>query len=418
MPRAYKERRYFTDPRAFGELYACAPQYLEIQKKKGYSKTTLLAEKYFLAGFGRIMEDRNLVLDDLDESLAQEIAKAAGGGKGRPLKYKAKRLIAYLRENGLCRPPPPLSPGELERAELKEKFCQYLRKQRGLQESSIEAAWNTASKFLDFHSAGSVSGLSVLRPGDVTQYLEYYATRGKVPGRFARHPGQLSSFFYFLFYAEITQINLAPAVPCIRYHYSIKTPRYLSQENVEKLLESVRAESSKRSVLRDYAMIIVLARLGLRGPEVMKMTLDDIDWRAGTLLVHGKGRQKDKMPIPEDVGLALSRYILEERPAAETRMVFLTCVAPHPPLLKTQTLNSILRGALDRAGLKPPTRYTGTHLLRHSLATSLVNKGVPLSEISDVLRHRSPTSTMRYAKVDVEGLRSLAQPWPLPEGEP
>jgi site-specific recombinase XerD len=417
MSKSCKGRKFYDDPRVFAALYPCALDYLEIQKEKGYTKSTLLAEKDFLANFGRAMEARNLVLDDLDEKIAEEIAREAGGFKFGRLKHKAKRLITYLRDNGLCRPPPPLSPEELEKEELKEKFHQYLRKQRGLQESTIEGAWNTARKFLDFHSAGSVSGLSALRPIDVTRYLEWYSTKGKVPGRCAKHPGQLRSFFYFLFYVEITQLNLAPVIPCITYKYAVQTPRYLSQENVEKLLESVRANPAKRSGKRDFAMIIVLARLGLRGPEVMKMTLDDIDWRAGELLVHGKGRQKDKMPIPQDVGLALARYIQEERPQADTRKVFLSCIAPHPPLVKTQTLNSILRGALNRAGLKPPTRYTGTHLLRHSLATSLVNKGVPLREISDVLRHRSPTSTMRYAKLDVEGLRSLAQPWPLSEGE-
>jgi integrase/recombinase XerD len=166
---------------------------------------------------------------------------------------------------------------------------------------------------------------------------------------------------------------------------------------------------------RNYAMVMLLARLGLRAPEVIAMQLDDIDWRSGEVIVRGKGNRHDRVPLPPDVGEALADYIKSDRKTA-SRALFVTERAPHRPFKDGQVLNLILRGAFARSGLKPPAPYVGSHILRHSLATNLVQRGASLEEIGDMLRHRCQASTMLYARLDIDGLRSVSQPWPVAGG--
>ena len=182
---------------------------------------------------------------------------------------------------------------------------------------------------------------------------------------------------------------------------------------VETVLAAVRTEEPYGR--RNHAMVLLQARLGLRASEVVAMRLDDIDWRAGELIVRGKGKNHDRVPIPPDVGEALAAYIRHDR-ASTSRALFVTARAPHGPFKDGQVLNTILRAAFNRTGMKPPCRYVGSHVLRHSLATNLVRQGASLAELGDMLRHRSRATTMIYAKLDIEGLRSIAQPWPAAGG--
>jgi integrase/recombinase XerD len=168
---------------------------------------------------------------------------------------------------------------------------------------------------------------------------------------------------------------------------------------------------------RNYAMLLLVARLGLRAPEVTAIQLDDIDWRAGTILIRGKGKRHDCMPLPEDVGEAIVEYLRHGRPGS-FRTLFLSNRAPHRPFVNAAVVNRILREAFKRTGLKPPQKFVGSHVLRHSLATDLLRKGASLDEIGDVLRHRSRSSTIIYAKHDIEGLRSIALTWPVPGDKP
>jgi len=163
-------------------------------------------------------------------------------------------------------------------------------------------------------------------------------------------------------------------------------------------------------------MLLLMARLGLRAAEVVAIQLDDIDWRAGELLVRGKGKLHDRVPISVEVGNALSRYLREERGPATCRTLFVAYRAPHRPFKDGTIVNAILKDALRATGQKPATPYVGSHLLRHSLASQLVNAGASLDEVGDVLRHRSRSSTMIYARLDIDGLRSIAQPWPATGG--
>jgi site-specific recombinase XerD len=159
----------------------------------------------------------------------------------------------------------------------------------------------------------------------------------------------------------------------------------------------------------------MLSRLGLRAGEVAALQLDDVDWRAGEIIVRGKGLFHDRMPLPPDVGAALTRYIRRDRPACQTRRLFLCMRAPRRGFSRASPLSDIVHRALERANLHPIFR--GSHLLRHSLATSMLRAGATMGEIGEVLRHRASSTTEIYAKVDFDCLRQLAHPWPIGGGQ-
>lgn len=207
----------------------------------------------------------------------------------------------------------------------------------------------------------------------------------------------------------MTLSNLALGIPKVAHRPTARLPRHITPEQVEAVLAAVR--SDPQFGRRNYAMVLLLARLGLRAQEVVAIQLDDIDWRAGELVVRGKGQRHDRVPIPPDVGEAVANYIRHDR-LSTSRALFVTARAPHGPFKNGTELNVILRQAFARSGVTPPRPYVGSHVLRHSLATNLVRKGASLAEVSDLLRHRSRASTLIYAKVDIDGLRSIAQAWP------
>lgn len=182
---------------------------------------------------------------------------------------------------------------------------------------------------------------------------------------------------------------------------------------METVIAAVKADTALGR--RDYAMVLLMARLGLRAAEVIAVQIDDIDWRAGELLIRGKGQLHDRLPLPKEVGEALTNYIRQDR-IATSRALFVGHREPHMPFADSQVISEVLKKAFERTGLNPPTRYVGSHILRHSLATDMLRRGASLAEIGEVLRHRARRSTMIYAKLDVEGLRSVAQDWPVAGG--
>ena len=250
-----------------------------------------------------------------------------------------------------------------------------------------------------------------LRPANVIGFIEHVLAGARRDKTVATH---VRTFLQYLFGSGATATNLALSLPKAAKRWGARLPRHLSLEGVEAVLTCVR--DNPRHGARDYAMLLIMARLGLRAAEVIAIQLDDIDWRAADLLVRGKGKFHDRVPISAEVGEALSRYLREERGPASCRTLFVTHRAPHRPFRDSQIVNTVLKDALKATGQKPVTPYVGSHLLRHSLATQLVNTGASLDEVGDVLRHRSRSSTMIYARLDIDALRSLAMPWPVVGG--
>jgi integrase/recombinase XerD len=305
-------------------------------------------------------------------------------------------------------PPTPPTQAELASAALRRDYENYLRCQRGMRERTIGHCWRFANRFLTFRFGDESIDFGRIRPGDIIAFIERLTSR-KAPYRDKTPPTHLRNFFQYLFKEGLTATNLALCIPKVAQRYAARLPRHLASEQVEAVVAAV--QDDRRFGRRNHAMVLLLARLGLRAAEVIAIQLDDIDWRAGELIVRGKGQRHDRVPIPPDVGQALAAYIRLDR-VSTSRALFVTVRAPHGSFKDGQVPNAILKDAFARCGVKPPCPYVGSHILRHSLATNLVRKGASLAEVSDMLRHRSRASTLIYAKVDIEGLRSIAQAWP------
>nr|WP_202902637.1 MULTISPECIES: tyrosine-type recombinase/integrase [Rhizobium] len=350
---------------------------------------------------------------NLDETQAAELVTAMGWIASRETyaKFMMKRFVSFLATRGVARELPALSPKETARLELQAAYEDYLRRQRGLSERTIIDSWRFAGQFLDFRFPEDADDLGNISAGDIARFLQArIIQRGP---RDKTVPSHLRNFFRYLFKAGKTTTNLANAVPRVAQRFGTRLPRHLSLEQVDMILDAVRKTAP--SSLRNHAMVLLMARLALRPPEVVAIQIDDIDWRSGEILIRGKGDRHDRLPLLPEVGKALADYIKLER-VTTSRSLFVISRPPHRPFKDAQVLNGILGKAYSKTGLKPPAPYVGAQILRHSLATNLVQNGASLEEISDTLRHRSRTTTMLYARLDVEGLRSIALPWPTEGG--
>lgn len=219
----------------------------------------------------------------------------------------------------------------------------------------------------------------------------------------------LRSYLRFLAVMGECAPSLDQAVPSVAHWKHSNLPKFLPASKVDMLIDS--CDMTTASGIRDRAILLLLARLGLRAGDIMKLRIDDIDWQQGCLRVCGKGRRESTLPLPQDVGDALLKYLTEARPTISIAEVFLCSLAPHRPFTDSHTVSSIVCRALERAGIDDaPSR--GAHLLRHSAASALLQAGASLTTIGTILRHRCIDTTAQYAKVDIAALRKIAQPWP------
>ena len=349
--------------------------------------------------------------DEIMDKLVVPIIKAASPKDKQSCLYRLNRFRAYLLENASApaRPVPPL--GMSPRAVLKREYEVYLRVQRGLSEETIYHCLRFFDRFLTAQVGSGLGDLNTSKPDDITGFILWLRKEPNAP-RYKTGPSPLRTLFQFLFWSGKTERNLSAAVPKARQPKPPGIPRYLEPEEVDRLIEVVRGH--KKTGKRNYAMLMLIARLGLRPPEVTAIELDDIDWRAGEILIRGKRQLHDRMPMSAEVGEAIVDYIKNERRGPD-RALFVSVKPPFKRFKDAQILRWILRDAYDATGICPPQAYIGTHILRHSLATDMLRKGASLAEIGDVLRHRSAMTTTIYAQHDVDALRSISRPWPTAE---
>jgi site-specific recombinase XerD len=381
-------------------------------RERNYKAGTIKIYRVLVRRLATIIEAQGLSPSCLSPERAAELVHGEERKASEPHKCAniARRFAEHLIDIGVAPSPPP-TPRQIDRENLRRGYEDYHLRQRGLSERTAFHSWRFADRFLDYRFGDADMNLSAISGGDVIAFLQRLIPN-KAPFRDKTPAPHLRNFFRYLFKCGLTSSNLALCVPSVAKRHDARLPRYLTPDQVEAVLAAVRADPQHGR--RDYAMMLLLARLGLRAPEVVSIQLDDIDWRAGELLVRGKGQRHDRVPIPHDVGEALTAYIRLDR-VSTSRSLFVSLHAPHGPFKDGGVLNNILKQAFATTGVTPPGRYIGTHVLRHSLATNMVRKGASLAEVSDMLRHRSRASTMIYAKLDIDGLRSIARPWPAAE---
>ena len=242
---------------------------------------------------------------------------------------------------------------------------------------------------------------------DVVRFVQRLATRLHLK-RAKLRTTALRSFLRYVCYRGDVTLDLAAAVPVVANWSMSSIPRAIAADQVRQLLLSIdRGTAIGR---RDYAILLLLARLGLRSGEVACLEPDDIDWNAGQLRVCGKSGQRNELPLPTEVGEAIAAYLSSGRPCCTSRRVFLRAKAPIRGFRGASGVGSIVRHRLKRAGIDAPTM--GAHQFRHGLATEMLRQGASLSEIGELLGHRHPQTTKIYTKVDLTALRTLALPWP------
>lgn len=391
----------------------CLDQYIQTFEyrltARNYTSGTIKSYRVLIRRLAMIMEGRCVRPEDLTVELAADLVRGEERTTAEPHKCAniARRFAEYLIDIGVATAP-PLTPKQIAHEKLRRDYEDYLRRQRGLSDRSIYHCWRLADRFLDHRFGDHEDDLHRITPRDIVAFLQHLTTRNP-PFKDKTPPTHLRNFFQYLFKSGLTDVNLALGIPSIAQRYSARLPQYLKSEEVELLLAALPTDTPKGR--RNYAMVLTVARLGLRAAEVIAIQIDDIHWRAGELMVRGKGQRHDRVPIPPDVGAAIAAYVSRDR-VTTSRALFVRERAPNEPFGDGQVVNAILKDAFTRTGLRPPCKYVGSHMLRHSLATNLVRQGASLSEIGDMLRHRCRSSTMIYAKLDIEGLRSIAQRWP------
>jgi site-specific recombinase XerD len=296
-----------------------------------------------------------------------------------------------------------LSPVE-QRAQA---FERYLREERLLAKATIVNYVPFIRAFLkDCFGSGPVR-LSRLRAGDVVRFVQRQAPQLHLKTAKLLTTA-LRSFLRYARYRGDIRLDLAAAVPLVANWSMSSIPRAIAPDQVRRLLARINRHTAVGR--RDYAILLLLARLGLRAGEVVFLELEDIDWKDGSLSARGKGGRRIQLPLPADVGEAIVAYLRHGRPRSTSRRVFLRAKAPIRGFLGPAAVGTIVRHALLRAGIDAPT--TGAHQFRHGLATEMLRHGASLSEIGELLGHRSPETTKIYTKVDLDALRTLALPWP------
>jgi integrase/recombinase XerD len=386
-------------------------EFLATVAKIGYAEKTQHDKRRAIVPFIRWVRDKRIAVTDLDETCVGAFLARL---PRRRCKYRdpacaaLPQFLEHLRIVGVT---PPSRSKPSPAVVLVRRYLDHLRDKQGLCHRSIEAYSPFVRAFVVAQRLPeSVAALDVLA---VRSYLlDHSRSRS---GSFVRLlTAALRSFLRFCFLDGTTATDLSTAVPPVRRWQFAAIPSFLTAEEVERVIAAIDRSTARG--LRAVAILLLLARLGLRAGEIVALELDDIHWEVGEFVVRGKGRLHERLPLLHDVGDALALYLREARGPSTSRRVFLRCIAPHVGLSGPAAVSKVVREALRRAELRPTGRV-GAHIFRHSLATRMIGHGASLAEISQVLRHRSIDTTQLYAKVEFEALRGVALPWPSAEAQ-
>ncbi len=385
-------------------LASYVPELIEYLADLGYSDRSVTDHVRCLRHLSRWLKQEGLDPSAIDERLIRQMVEALHGrGKGRKLTHWSFRVVVrFLRSRGIVPPSPPEAPTPLD--ELLGNYRHYLQLERTLSPSTVPGYMRTARWFLDVTCGGDPERVRHLTASDVASFV-LGAARTLSPTSVSAAVVGSRSLLRWLHFSGKIDTPLAQAVPWLARRRRISPPQGVGLNEARALLAS--CDRHTLTGLRDFAVLSVLVRLGLRAGEAAAMELGDIDWRRGELTVRGKGQWLDPLPLPVDVGEALAAYLVGRGAEPGLRHVLLTVRPPLRPLTTTN-VGMIVRGACLRAGLPA----IGAHQLRHGMAVGMLANGAPLHEIGQVLRHRHLKTTALYAKVDYAALATLARRWP------
>ncbi len=405
---------FFKHPRAIerfrrGPLAGHIDGFAGLLFEQGYSRVYARNKLWLLRDLDRWLDRQGLRVAHVDERRLAEFARVRAR-RGRRLRRgngpMLEKFLAHLRQSGAVPTPARRLPRDAK-SRLEHAFVDYLAKERGVCEATVDNYLHEIVRFLAHRrTRGSLSPLRI-GAKDLNAFVLRRA-RQVGPRRAKLTVTALRSFCQFLrFRGDLTH-DLSGAILTVPNWRLTSVPPSLAPHEVRCLLR--QCDQRTQTGQRNFTILLILARLGLRASEIMLMTLDDIDWEAGEVVVRGKGSRHERLPLPRDVGAAMATYLQRWRPACTTRRLFVRLKAPIRGFRTYEAVSSIVKRALARAALHPPTR--GAHLLRFTLATNLLRRGGSLAEVAEILRHRHPDTTALYAKVDLRALRTVAPRWP------
>ena len=362
--------------------------------------------------FGRWCEGRGIDVEALtDDDIARYQRSRARRRTRRPETRRQERqaltlLMLFLRKQGLCAAAASRAT-EVDR--VTADFAQHLERNHALASATVDTYARVARQFLTWRFSQADVSLHDLRPSDAIAFVRQESKR-MAPAAVKGVAKALRSFLRFGEFRGEVPTGIAAGVPSVAtWTTTPPIPKAIAAEHAQRAIDSC----DRLTVVgrRDRAVLLLLARLGLRACEIIRLALDDIDWDQGQLRIRGKGGRQSLLPLPADVGAAIAAYLQHGRPTCEDRHLFLRSMAPVRGLLDgSDGVGSIVRYALKRAKVDAPHR--GSHQFRHALAAHMLRQGASLPEIGQVLRHRSPQTTSIYAKVDLDALRTVAMTWP------
>lgn len=374
--------------------------------QRGYTPGTAKHHLVLMGQLNRWLVGEGVGVEELTGARAEEflVVLRMGGQRRVPSLVSLAPLLGYLRGQEVVPPEQPkvLTP----RDELLARYRHHLVHDRGLTVTTVRRYERFARRFLADRGArtGARTGVEGLESSEVSNYLLEACSRLVIESA-KREAADLRALLRFLYLSGFLEVDLGGAMPPVATWRGTGLPPRLGTAEVDALLES--CDCSTTSGRRDHAILALLARLGLRAGEVAALQVGDIDWRAGEILVRGKARRQDRLPLPVVVGEALVAYLKDGRPSCGHPQLILTLYAPPRPIHPSSITNVVYR-ACRRAGLA----RMGGHRLRHALATEMLRQGGNLAEIAQVLRHSDLGTTSGYAKVDRAALRTVARAWP------
>jgi site-specific recombinase XerD len=391
-----------------GPLCQHIQPYIAYVHERGYKVRTIQYHVRLMAKFNQWLVRTGRGLQDLNEKtieafLRRLLRQRTWQGGERPALL---RMLSILRETHAAPQTKavPLTPAQALTAQYRE----FLRDERGCSDWTVENYSRHIDRFVAQRFGAGPVKFERFRAQDVIAFVQQEARRNG-RGYILQVATGLRSFFRFLRYRVDIKGDLAAAVPSVANWQKTDLPKHLPADAVQRVLDGCDLTTAVGR--RDYAILLLLARLGLRAGEVVTLQLEDIDWDTGQLTIRSKkGRGWARMPLPSDVGKAISHYLRLDRPRCSCRNVFVCMVAPYRPFSKSYVISDLTRKAIQRAGVE--SVRTGAHVFRHSLATAMLRQGASLDEIGQVLRHKDADTTAIYAKVDLDALRRLAVCWP------
>ena len=404
IPTPHLSARLFRGP-----LGGIVPRYRAILTTEGYTSRTAEMHLCLLANLNEWLERCHLQASDLTEqTIVRYFEYRRRHFHTLPNDQSIFRKILHLlQDTGGVRHkcPPPLR-GPYRHVE--EDYDRYLAEERGLVDATRMNYGQFIDVFLRDQFGMKPAAFRSLSAKDVITFVRREAPHYS-PKRAGVLITALRSFLGYLRYRGYVRTDLAACVPSIATWAFSSLPRFLQMAQVRRVLRIC----DRRTVLgrRDYAILLLLARLGLRACEVVHLALDDINWQSGEITIHGKGNKTSRLPLPSDVGEAIAAYLAKGRAECSSRCVFLCTRAPRRAFKNSIAVSTIVARRLKQSGYTGP--HTGAHVFRHTLATHMLQSGASLDEIAQLLRHCSFDTTALYAKVDLSALRPLAQRWPL-----